>query len=598
MTTDRRSLIAAGLTLVTALLTALPTAGHAAAVTEQRVVVTFAPGTTAGARADTIAGSGRVIDEIDLPSGSDPRRRANATAASLAVMAVTPSERAALRRDPSVVTVEDDVRVQADRLPADPGFALATGLRDVGIEAAWDITVGGEDVVIAIIDSGVDAGNIDFAGKVLAGRDFVNDDNDPEDDNGHGTAVASIAAATANNGYGVAGACWNCRIMPIKALGSTGSGYLSDAARGIAWAVEHGADIVNLSLSGKSRLYAMDVALEAAEEAGVVVVASAGNSSTDTEHWPAAHPLAVAVAAVDGGARAGYSNHGAWVDIAAPGCNPAGKVGDGIREFCGTSSAAPLTAGVAALIRSANPSLHAGEVRQMLTSTADPLGGGLGAGRVNARDAVSRSAAHRPTAEPAPQDDEATDEPADPYAEPPSEGEPVAGTPGAFRDIDGNVHRKNIMRLAKAGITSGCDAGRYCPADAVTRGQIATFLDRALDLPSATATFNDVPAGHAHAAGIAAVSAAGITRGCGADAFCPDAKLTRGQMASLLDRPLDLPDGPSRFIDVPAGHPHRRSIARLAAAGITSGCTGETFCPDGSVTRGQMASFLVRALEL
>jgi hypothetical protein len=111
-------------------------------------------------------------------------------------------------------------------------------------------------------------------------------------------------------------------------------------------------------------------------------------------------------------------------------------------------------------------------------------------------------------------------------------------------------------------------------------------------------TFADVPAGHTHAAGIAAVAAAGIAHGCGPDTFCPGARLTRAQMATLLDRALDLPDGTARFTDVPDGHPHGGSIAALAAAGITSGCTVEEFCPGNSVSRAQMASFLVRALEL
>ena len=591
----------AALTLATAVLVMVPATGGQAAGghsasdqpargPRQRVVVTFEPNSSARTRADAVVDSGTLLSEFNLPSGTGPRRRTDArTGRSMAVMAVTPGERDDLLRDPAVAAVVDDVVVHADATPDDPGYAQATGLRQVGVPAAWDITVGDPDLVVAIIDTGIEYADPDFAGRTVPGYDFVNGDADPEDDHGHGTAVAGVAAATADNGTGVAGVCWTCRIMPIKVLGDDGSGYLGDAAQGIAWAVEHGADVVNLSLSGTARLSAMDAAVSAATDAGVLVVASAGNAATSTEHWPAAHPSALAVAALDGSTRASYSNHGSWVDIAAPGCNPANDLGAGTRNFCGTSSSAPLVAGVAALALAANPDLDAHDVRDILTSTADPLPGGLGAGRIAAGTAVATADSLRAPG-PDPQDDP---------QDGPGDGEtPAPATPPDFGDIAGNVHAGNITTLAGAGITSGCTPTRYCPASRVTRGQMASLLDRALDLPAGDAQFGDVPADHPHAAGIAAVAAAGITNGCAPDRFCPGARLTRGQMASLLDRALDLPAGDAQFGDVPAGHPHASGIAALAAAGITNGCTPGSFCPDATVNRGQMASFLVRALGL
>jgi S-layer homology domain len=167
-----------------------------------------------------------------------------------------------------------------------------------------------------------------------------------------------------------------------------------------------------------------------------------------------------------------------------------------------------------------------------------------------------------------------------------------------FADIAGSVHLANIETLAAAGVTSGCTPLRDCPSRHVTRGQIATFLDRALELPTGTATFADVPADHPHADGIAAVAAAGITAGCDADRFCPGEHVTRGQLASLLHRALELPDGPRRFEDVAPVHAHAEGVWAIAAAGITTGCAPDRFCPGATVDRAQMASFLVRALEL
>src|SRR5690606_38397558 len=137
---------------------------------------------------------------------------------------------------------------------------------------AWEQTTGSADVVIAVVDTGVDPGNPDLAGRLVAGYDFVNRDDDADDDNGHGTAVATIAAA-ASDTFGIAGICWHCRIMPVKVLDDDGRGFLSDAAAGIAWAVRNGADIINVSLSSSSRMDLLDEALAAAEDAGVLVVA-------------------------------------------------------------------------------------------------------------------------------------------------------------------------------------------------------------------------------------------------------------------------------------------------------------------------------------
>lgn len=580
--------------MVVGLLTTTP----AVADDAQRTVVTFAPQTHPAARDAALADAAVPTRSTYAASVRSP------DTARIVAADLTATQRGDLRDDPRVVAVEPDVVVHADAVvPADPVWQHQDGLRAINVDDAWERTIGEPSVVIAVVDTGVRADARELSGKLVNGYDFVNGDADPDDDNGHGTAVATITAATTSNAYGIAGVCWRCRVMPLKALGADGSGFLSDAAQATLWAVEHGADVVNLSLGasdGSSQ--AMGAALDAADDAGVIVIASAGNAGTTAKQWPAADPRAFGVAALDGDQRANYSNHGSWIDAAAPGCNPTVDRSEQATQFCGTSSAAPLVAGVAALALSTRIGATDDDVWRALTDTARPLASDLGAGIIDA-DATTRAVA---AATPEPGDDPSdegprtelppTEDPTDPVEPDPTPRDPSA--PPEFDDTSGSAHEDSIRRLAESGITGGCAPQRYCPARAVTRGQIATFLDRALDLPDGESTFADVPADHPHAIGIGAVARAGITTGCGPRVFCPGAKLTRGQMASLLTRALDLPDGDSAFADVPADHPHATGIGAVARAGITTGCTTDSYCPEGPVTRAQMASFLVRALDL
>lgn len=171
-----------------------------------------------------------------------------------------------------------------------------------------------------------------------------------------------------------------------------------------------------------------------------------------------------------------------------------------------------------------------------------------------------------------------------------------------FSDVaDDHVFVRAIERMRQRDVTRGCnpEGTLYCPDAGVTRGQMAAFLRRALALPAGTATFQDVPAGHTFRADIAALADADVTRGCN-DArtlFCPGNGVTRGQMAAFLVRALGLPAGSATFEDVPPEHTFHGDIAALADAGITLGCNqaGTLFCPDVPVTRGQMAAFLARS---
>lgn len=172
------------------------------------------------------------------------------------------------------------------------------------------------------------------------------------------------------------------------------------------------------------------------------------------------------------------------------------------------------------------------------------------------------------------------------------------GVSGAFVDDDGSVHEPDINAIAAAGITSGCGGSLYCPNSLVTRAEMATFLARALELtPLDTGPFNDISTS-IHARNINAIAAEGITSGCSSTAFCPNQAVTREEMASFLARALLLPAASATpFSDV-TGSPHAADIAAIAAAGITAGCAPTLYCPYNPATRAQMATFITRGFDL
>lgn len=169
-----------------------------------------------------------------------------------------------------------------------------------------------------------------------------------------------------------------------------------------------------------------------------------------------------------------------------------------------------------------------------------------------------------------------------------------------FSDDDASTHEEAIAAIYEAGITAGCGSStsEFCPDDLVTRAQMATFLDRALDLPETDDDSFSDDDGSVHEGAINRLAAAGITFGCGGDTFCPDEPIERAHMAAFLDRALDLPEADDDYFGDDTDSPHEASINSLAQAGVTGGCGGSSYCPLDFVTRGQMATFLARALGL
>ena len=270
-----------------------------------------------------------------------------------------------------VLYVEPNFFLQAaDKIPNDPNWNLQYGLVNIRAPQGWDLATGSAAVTIAIVDSGVDQSHREFAGKLVAGYDFVNNDSDPQDDYGHGTHVAGIAAASSNNGVGVAGVSWGARIMPVKVLNSAGGGSYANTAAGVIWAVDHGAQVINMSLGGGSPSSVLEDAVNYAHNKGAVVVASAGNGGSNFVLYPARFANVIAVASTDSANNWSGSNYGPEVDLAAPGNLIYSTEIGGYGYKSGSSMASAFTSGLAAVLRGIQGNTSPDTIELQMESTA------------------------------------------------------------------------------------------------------------------------------------------------------------------------------------------------------------------------------------
>jgi len=298
-----------------------------------------------------------------------------------------------------------------------PGSPTGRTSADIKAPPAWEESKGTSETIIAIVDTGVQLLHPDLADKIVSGgRDFVNNDFDAEDDHGHGTHIAGIAAAQTNNTEGMAGVAWNCLILPVKVLepaGDTATGLFSWIIDGIRWAADNGAHVINLSLGGSGDSDGLREAIGYAVSQGVVCVASAGNEGGQVL-YPAAYERCIAVAATNyNDERVTFensaggeweSNYGPEIDVAAPGerilsCVPTWFFGPGSFPYgygYGTSASAPHVAALAALIKDMKPWLSVDQIRKIIQYTADDVNSSsnpgydeyLGFGRINMEKAL------------------------------------------------------------------------------------------------------------------------------------------------------------------------------------------------------------------
>ena len=305
------------------------------------------------------------------------------------------------RTDDTVLSIEADQTVAS---LGDPLRSQQWALNSTSFEATWS-TTRGSGVKVAVIDTGVRGDHEDLSSILLPGVDYVNGTDGRTDPNGHGTHVAGIIAAHADNGRGIAGGAPDVRIMPVRVLDANGSGSTSNVAAGIIWAANNGARVINLSLGGGYSQGMRDAVIYAVNK-GVVVLAAAGNGGDGAAPvYPGAFDESIAVASVDSNRnRSSFSNTGSYVDIAAPGSSILSSYSSSANAYAamsGTSMATPYAAAAAALVVSAKPSLSSTGVRDLLLASAEDLGNAgfdnwYGNGLVDPRDAVNRALAPVP----------------------------------------------------------------------------------------------------------------------------------------------------------------------------------------------------------
>jgi serine protease len=277
--------------------------------------------------------------------------------------------------------------------PNDPHYPRQWFLRRIGTPTAWSVTQG-QGITVAVIDTGIRAEHADLKANLVKGYDFLQDDPDPTDPQGHGTAVSGIVAAVTNNKQGVAGVAPKAKVMPLRACSNVGENTCDSqaVADAIMWATDHGADVINMSLGGLLPTPATQAAVLYATAGGVLVVASAGNETLPTCGWPAANPASICVGASDGLDKlATFSNYGVRADVVAPGVGLWTTALVGYSSFDGTSAAAPVVAGAGALLMSMGATNV--QAAQIIRLTAKDLGLPgyditYGFGRLDAKSAV------------------------------------------------------------------------------------------------------------------------------------------------------------------------------------------------------------------
>jgi len=282
---------------------------------------------------------------------------------------------------PGISYSEPNFYMKLDFVPNDEHYAENQwDLPLIGMESAWEYELGSHDVIVAVVDTGIDYTHPDLSANYLSlGYDWVNNDNNPMDDHFHGTHCAGTIAAIINNQEGIAGMA-DVSVFGEKAFNALGFGHNADTSEALVHAVDMGADVISCSWGGTTPSLIVEESIQYAINHGVIVIAAAGNSNSDDFHYPAAYSGVIAVSATDqNDLKASFSNYGDWVDVSAPGVDiastvPYEELGYYYGLLSGTSMATPHVSGLAALLMSGFPTYTSSQIEALIYESALDLG--------------------------------------------------------------------------------------------------------------------------------------------------------------------------------------------------------------------------------
>jgi subtilisin family serine protease len=550
-----------------------------------------------------------------------------------------PGEAASEREDslrklaltPGVLWVDAGSPISACLVPNDPwyppvGTSIGQwGLARVGLPAAWDITTGLASVQVAFLDTGLNRDIADFSGRIVSPYSALTDSSvwpAWQDNDGHGSAVAAVAAARGNDGWGIAGAAWNVGIMPVK-ISESGDSDTLILAEAIDYAVDHGADVINISFAtppGVGPGQTLTEAVRYAIRKGVTVVAAAGNDGGPVS-YPAALDDVIAVGATtSSNTRWVKSDHGSntgtGLDVVAPGAEILSYYPLSTTlftdDYAGTSLACPLVSGIAALMLSKDSSLSPAEVDEILTSTAKDLGTSgwdaeYGAGLVDAAAAVADAAGISTTSTTTTTSTTSSTSTTTTTSLPSTTTTTIPFPEFADVSEETTPYWYEIGYLASQEIVAGTGDGLFHPSDALLRQQFAKIIVLTLNYSvtdDSTCPFVDVqdvaddlyPYHY-----VAAAYTAGITVGTTPDHFSPYRTLTRAQLITMVARAAQLPEPPSdyvtSFLNFSAVHyPWAR---KAEYAGLLSRLVGMGYHYDfnAPASRGEVCALLYSLLK-
>ena len=306
--------------------------------------------------------------------------------------------------DENALSAEPNILFQASYLPNDTLISQQYALTKVNAFDGWNITKGVNNVIIAVVDTGIDSTHPDLSNKTVPGFNLIDNNTNTKDDHGHGTHVSGIAAGIGDNNEGIAGLAMNCKIMPVKVLNASGQGSTLSVANGVKWAADNGAKVINMSLGSTMGSSALLDAIRYAVSKNVTIVVAMGNDGGNVKSYPAYYvndeKSIVTVGSTDSNdERSYFSNYGSWITVAAPGTAilstlpgysvAMNSTGNKYGEASGTSMATPYVAGLAGLVISQDTSLTPAQVKQIIQNGTDDLGTAgfdqyFGYGRINA----------------------------------------------------------------------------------------------------------------------------------------------------------------------------------------------------------------------